>query len=75
MPVVFVKSESSAYAVAWIDGKLLGMRQVASASGARYCSVDGPDGYQLWTKGDTAFVSMGRGGQDTVLFRDCTARH
>lgn len=75
VPVVFVNPEGGeSYAVAQIDGKLLGMRQVVSASGARYRSGDGADGYQLWTKGDTALISAGPDGDDAILFGNCKAR-
>ena len=75
IPVVFVNPEGGdAYAVAQIDGKLVGMRQAVSASGARYRSGDGADAYQLWSKGDSATVSFGADGRDAVLFQDCTAR-
>lgn len=75
VPVVFVNPEGGeSYAVARIDDKLLGMRQVISASGARYRSGDGADAYQLWTKGETALISVGPDGQDVTLFQDCQAR-
>ncbi|MTE01328.1 lysozyme inhibitor [Paracoccus sp. YIM 132242] len=75
VPVVFVNPDGGqAYAVAQIDGKLLGMRNVVSASGARYRSGDGADAYQLWSKGDGAFISFGADGQDQTLFQDCRAR-
>lgn len=75
VPVVFVNPGSGeAYAVARIDGKLLGMRQAVSASGARYRSGDGADAYQLWSKGDNALISFGADGQDKTLFGDCAAQ-
>lgn len=75
VPVVFVNSESGeSYAVALIDGRMLGMRRAVSASGARYRSGDGADAYELWTKGNTAMVSVGADGNDTVLFQDCAGQ-
>lgn len=75
VPVVFVNPEGGdGYAVAQIDGKLLGMRQAVSASGARYRSGDGADAYQLWSKGNGALIFFGAEGQESVLFQDCTAR-
>ena len=72
VPVVFVNPKGNqGYAVAQIDGRLVGMRQAVSASGARYRSGDGADAYQLWSKGNGAVISD---GQDRVLFQDCTAR-
>ncbi|MCZ0962266.1 MliC family protein [Paracoccus benzoatiresistens] len=73
--VVFINPEGGAsYAVARIDDKLLGMRQVVSGSGARYRSGDGPDAYQLWVKGDDALISVGPDGQDRTLFRNCSVQ-
>lgn len=75
VPVVFVNPEGGdSYAVARIDDRLLGMRQVVSGSGARYRSGDGPQDYQLWSKGDMAMISVGADGQDKVLFQECTAQ-
>ncbi|WP_374302227.1 MliC family protein [Paracoccus sp. (in: a-proteobacteria)] len=75
VPVIFVNPEGGAsYAIARIDDSLLGMRQVISASGARYRSGDGAGDYQLWTKGDTAMISVGPDGQDRTLFGDCRAQ-
>ena len=75
VPVVFVSpGGSEGYAVAQIDGKLVGMRQAVSASGARFRSGDGADAYQLWSKADSALISYGADGQDRVLFRDCKAQ-
>ena len=76
IPVTFVNTpEGESYAVALIDGQMRAMRQVISASGARYRSGDGEDAYQIWTKGnDLAIVSYGAEDKDTVLFQDCTGR-
>ena len=75
VPVVFVSpDDGDSYAVAQIDGKMVGMRQVVSASGARYRSGDGADAYQLWSKSNGAMISFGADGQDQMLFQDCQAR-
>lgn len=75
VPVVFIlSSPGDSYAVAVIGGRLLGMRNVVSASGARYRSGDGADAYQLWTKGHTAMISAGPEDQDRILFRACLSQ-
>lgn len=75
LPVVFVNPEGGpSYAVVELDGRLIGMRQVVSGSGARYRSAanaDLPVEYQLWIKGDRATLSAGPDGQDRIVFSDC----
>lgn len=75
VPVIYVNSATdTSYAVAQIDGKMVGMHIVISGSGARYRSGDGADAYQLWSKGDTALISYGPDGNDTPLFTECAAQ-
>lgn len=75
VPVVFINPQGGdAFAVAQIDEKLLGMRQVISGSGARYRSGDGPDAYQLWIKGEDAMISVGPDGKDRMLFGTCAVQ-
>ena len=72
VPVVFVNPEAGkAYAVALLEGDLIGMRAAISASGARYRSDDGRQAWQLWVKGDRAMISQGPDGQDRARFGDC----
>ena len=74
IPVIFVNpADGPGYAVARIGDNLVGLRSVIAGSGARYRSGDGLEAYQLWSKGDTATISVGPERQDKVLFRDCTA--
>lgn len=74
IPVIYVNPPGSeGYATAIIESKLVGMRHVISASGARYRSGDGAGDYQLWSKGDSAMISVGADGDDRVLYQNCTA--
>lgn len=72
VPTVFLNATNDeSFAVAVIDGKLYGMRQVISASGARY-KAPGDKPYILWTKGDTAFVMEDKDGP--IIIDNCVAR-
>lgn len=73
VPVVYVNSAAEDHlAIAMIDGHLVAMRQVISASGARYRSESEDLPYQLWSKGDGAMLSYGPENDADDLFTDCT---
>lgn len=77
VPVVFVNHpDTGSTAVALIDNRLLAMRNVISASGARYRTDGDGDGdaYQLWVKGNTAVIFVGPDGDDVVLFGNCAMK-
>lgn len=74
VPVVYVNSsEGASYAIALIDDRLVAMRRVVSASGARYRSGAGIDDYELWGKGDSALISFGPEDDSQVLLAECVA--
>lgn len=62
IPAVFLNATNGeSFLAAVIEGHLYGMRQVISASGARY-KAPGDPAYVLWVKGDGAFVMIGDDG-------------
>jgi membrane-bound inhibitor of C-type lysozyme len=48
------------------DGRSLSLPQVMSGSGARYANKD------FWSKGNTAFITEGAGGEET--YSDCVTK-
>lgn len=71
LPVIYLNSEDGKnMLVAVMDGQLLAMKQVLSASGARYRSENAA--YELWNKGSDAFVSYGPEGSSDIILQDCT---
>lgn len=75
VPVVFVNPPGSdtGYAAAVIEGKLMVLPLVISASGARYRSETPAPGYQIWVKGDAAMITRGPEDADTPVAEGCTA--
>lgn len=74
IPVVYVNPpEGNGYAVALVDGRLVGMRHVVSASGARYRSGEGAEDLELWGKGDQARFAVGPEDDSRTIHADCTA--
>lgn len=73
VPVVFVNPPQSetGYAAAVIEGKLMVLPLVISASGARYRSEVPAPGYQIWVKGDDAMITKGPEDADTPVAEDC----
>ncbi|WP_299904849.1 MliC family protein [uncultured Paracoccus sp.] len=74
VPVVFVNPPESdtGYAAAVIEGKLMVLPLVISASGARYRSDTPAPGYQIWVKGDDAMITKGAEDADAPVAEDCT---
>ncbi|WP_299838337.1 MliC family protein [uncultured Paracoccus sp.] len=75
VPVIFVNPPDSdtGYATTVIEGKLMVLPLVISASGARYRSDMPAPGYQIWTKGDDAMITKGPEDADAPVAGDCTA--
>lgn len=73
VPVIFVNPENvdAGYAATVIDGKLMVLPLVISASGARYRSDDPAPGYQIWVKGDEAMITTGPEDDDKPVAEDC----
>lgn len=72
LPVIYVNGpDDHAQAIAWIEGGLRVLQIARSASGARY--REGDAGYEIWGKGDTATLSHGPEGSETVLLSECRA--
>ena len=75
VPVIFVNPPASdtGYAAAVIEGKLMVLPLVVSASGARYRSDTPAPGYQIWIKGDDAMITRGAEDADAPVAEGCTA--
>lgn len=72
IPAVFITPASGeSHAVVLIEGELVFMRVVVSASGARFRGDGGADAWELWTKGDSATLAQGAQGQERVRYQDC----
>lgn len=73
VPVVFLNPPQSdtGYAAAVIEGRLLVLALVPSASGARYRSDLTDPGYQIWVKGDEAMITRGPESADTPVALGC----
>ncbi|MGP9804601.1 MliC family protein [Paracoccus sp. NSM] len=72
LPVIYVNGpDDHARAIAWIEGGLRVLRIARSASGARY--REDAAGYEIWGKGDSATLSHGAEGSETVLLSECRA--
>ncbi|WP_157994754.1 MliC family protein [Paracoccus tegillarcae] len=73
VPVVFLNPPQSdaGYASTVIDGKLMVLTLVRSASGARYRSDQTAPGYQIWVKGDEAMITKGPETADTPVAQGC----
>jgi membrane-bound inhibitor of C-type lysozyme len=52
------------------DGRSLSLPQVMSGSGARYANKD--ESFVFWSKGNTAFITEGAGGEET--YSDCVTK-
>lgn len=74
VPVIFVNPAHSdaGYAATVIEGRLMVLPLVVSASGARYRSDDPAPGYQIWIKGDDAMITTGPENDDKPLAEGCT---
>lgn len=73
IPVVYINTpDQPGQLVAMIEGRLVAMTQVISASGARYRSA-GEEAYQLWNKGDTAWLAWGPEEASEPVLEDCVA--
>lgn len=77
LPVTFLTQKNGdAYAVMFIEGKLITLKQQISASGALYVAMDKQDSYRLFTKGDDAmlsYLSNDKRAKEHTLLSSCEA--
>lgn len=73
LPMIFVNdTQGRSNVIATIDGKLLRLSQVVSASGARYRNQDETAAsYEVWNKGDKARITYGTVNNSSVLYQEC----
>lgn len=73
LPVVYINQQDGpGHVVALIEGRMMTLPQVISASGARY-RADGDQAYEFWSKGDMAFVYYGDESEPRQLLGECVA--
>lgn len=77
IPVVYIQTRGpDSYAVMYVEGKLVPMRQEVSASGAIYYAVDEQNSYRWYTKGDEAFLGFleaDHTAEEKILLSSCKA--
>jgi membrane-bound inhibitor of C-type lysozyme len=69
-------AEGESFAVVDWAGRLIPMRLVPAASGARYAALDARDGYRWHTKGEEGFLTRlaaGRMDAEEIVLRECRA--
>lgn len=69
LSVAFINAGDESFAVLQEAGRIVPLKVAPSGSGARYLSEDG--GLELWTKGDTAMLTLLGGDAEIPLYRDC----
>lgn len=72
----YLNTAEDTFAVIFVEGQQVAMRNLVSGSGAKYAqSLDGA-GYVWWTKGDEAFLHWNdpAAATDEVLLNECKAR-
>ncbi|MFV0302300.1 MAG: MliC family protein [Paracoccus sp. (in: a-proteobacteria)] len=74
VPVIFVNppNADAGYAAAVIEGRLMVLPLVISASGARYRGDTPAPGYQIWVKGDEATITKGPEDADVPVAEGCS---
>ena len=77
VPVTYVNGTDPALAFLVAEGKLVGLRQVPSASGVFYASLDEQDGYRWRGKGDEAvlaWLAADHTAEEEMLLTGCVAQ-
>lgn len=76
LQVAFIKAGENSYAVVFVDGKLVPMRQDSNSSGELFVAVDEQDSYRLLIKGNDAVLTYKDGEQpkaEKIIFATCQA--
>ncbi len=73
VPVVYVPDADPAVVVLYVEGRLIQLRSLPSASGARYGWPSDGAAYEWWEHQGRANLSWRAGGNDAVtpIYTDC----
>lgn len=72
----YLNTPEESFAVIFVEGRQVALRNVLSASGAKYAQAKDDAGYVWWTKGQNGFllwVDPATGAED-MLLNECKAR-
>lgn len=72
----YLNTYEDSYAVIFVEGQLVALQNVQSASGAKYAQSPNGAGYVWWTKGNEAILLWvdPATNTDDMILKDCKAR-